>query len=95
MRRSGLLLLVGLLVFWAELAPGSGQKPPPGLPYRCTLPPETGPCKMNIKRYYYNPRQRRCMTFTWGGCQGNSNNFKTKEECERVCMRIRPANPTA
>ncbi|KYO43784.1 hypothetical protein Y1Q_0005840 [Alligator mississippiensis] len=51
----------------------------------CRLPPETGPCKMNLLRYYYNWVTRTCQQFTYGGCQGNANNFKTHLECENRC----------
>ncbi|XP_059583818.1 kunitz-type U19-barytoxin-Tl1a-like isoform X1 [Alligator mississippiensis] len=51
----------------------------------CRLPPETGPCKMNLLRYYYNWVTRTCQQFTYGGCQGNANNFKTRLECENRC----------
>ncbi|XP_054836467.1 kunitz-type serine protease inhibitor textilinin-2-like [Eublepharis macularius] len=89
MRRSGLLLLVGLLVFWAELAPGTGQTSPPAAPsHQCLLPPDTGPCKANTPHYYYNTIQQRCLVFVYRGCKGNSNNFKTKEVCEEACIEV-------
>ncbi|XP_048353361.1 protease inhibitor 1-like [Sphaerodactylus townsendi] len=56
-----------------------------GVPKRCRLPPETGPCKMRIERYYYDHAKRTCLEFTYGGCRGNSNNFHTKEECMGAC----------
>ena len=27
----------------------------------------------------------RCVRFTYGGCQGNENNFLTKRDCEETC----------
>ncbi|GFS71687.1 kunitz-type serine protease inhibitor taicotoxin [Nephila pilipes] len=51
----------------------------------CSLPPETGPCRANMQRYYYDGDSNSCKTFTYGGCQGNENNFKTKEDCENKC----------
>ncbi|KAJ6651565.1 hypothetical protein lerEdw1_020838, partial [Lerista edwardsae] len=88
MHALSLLLLLGLLTLWAELTPVAGQGVPPA--ERCHLPPETGPCKRNLKRYYYSPAHRTCLLFTYGGCHGNSNNFETKEACEAACRRIRP-----
>ena len=26
-----------------------------------------------------------CYSFQWGGCDGNMNNFGTKEDCMRTC----------
>ena len=51
----------------------------------CSLPPETGPCRAAFPRYYYDPSTQQCKHFIYGGCQGNENNFKTFEECEKRC----------
>nr|C1IC50.1 RecName: Full=Protease inhibitor 1; AltName: Full=Kunitz inhibitor KIn-I; Flags: Precursor [Walterinnesia aegyptia]ABX82867.1 Kunitz inhibitor I [Walterinnesia aegyptia] len=80
MSSGGLLLLLGLLTLWAELTPVSGR---PGL---CELPAETGPCKARIRAFYYNPHSHKCLEFTYGGCKGNANNFKTIDECNRTCV---------
>nr|XP_056700922.1 carboxypeptidase inhibitor SmCI-like [Euleptes europaea] len=63
---------------------------PLALRNRCQLPPETGPCKMRLWRYYYSSAQKRCLEFIYGGCKGNGNNFETKEACEKACG-ARPA----
>ncbi|CAH3121610.1 unnamed protein product [Porites lobata] len=54
----------------------------------CNLPPKSGPCKAAIPRYYFNPRTYNCERFTYGGCRGNANNFKTLEECKASCLRL-------
>ncbi|XP_055333296.1 uncharacterized protein LOC129584903 [Paramacrobiotus metropolitanus] len=51
----------------------------------CLLPLETGPCRGTIPRWGYDPVQRACKTFLYGGCQSNGNNFATTEECEKIC----------
>lgn len=51
----------------------------------CSLPPETGPCRAYFRRYFHNATSGQCEKFVYGGCQGNSNNFKTLEDCEDSC----------
>ena len=52
----------------------------------CSLPQRTGPCRALFRRYYYNARSGQCEMFTYGGCQGNSNNFRTASQCEERCV---------
>ncbi|CAN8009769.1 unnamed protein product, partial [Ixodes pacificus] len=54
----------------------------------CFLPKKVGPCKAAIPRYYFDPNTGQCEPFTYGGCQGNANNFKTVKECLRFCNPI-------
>ncbi|XP_076348776.1 uncharacterized protein LOC143246253 isoform X2 [Tachypleus tridentatus] len=54
----------------------------------CHLPSDTGPCRAYSRNYYYNSENERCEVFVYGGCEGNKNNFKTKEECEETCGKI-------
>ena len=51
----------------------------------CASKPKRGPCKAKIQRYYFDEKQHRCKKFTYGGCGGNSNNYKTKQECFDTC----------
>ncbi|XP_022094920.1 papilin-like [Acanthaster planci] len=51
----------------------------------CSLPPEVGPCKKSIESYYFNPETGQCESFTYGGCHGNMNKFRTPEECDIKC----------
>jgi hypothetical protein len=53
----------------------------------CELPPETGPCDAAIRRYFHNATSQQCERFTYGGCGGNENNFKTLRECEDECEK--------
>ncbi|VDN21733.1 unnamed protein product [Cylicostephanus goldi] len=54
----------------------------------CGGPPQT--------RYFYDAPSRVCRPFTYTGCGGNENNFKTKGECihfcnaEIICLRGDP-----
>ncbi|XP_076822790.1 kappaPI-actitoxin-Avd3b-like [Clavelina lepadiformis] len=51
----------------------------------CNLPSKMGRCKGYHIRWFYNSEAASCQVFVYGGCRGNNNNFKTQEECERVC----------
>ena len=51
----------------------------------CLLPKKVGPCEALIPRYFYNIGTKRCERFSYGGCQGNANNFEAIEECEKTC----------
>ncbi|KAF8774024.1 uncharacterized protein LOC129985273 [Argiope bruennichi] len=52
---------------------------------RCKLQPDVGPCKASVVRYYYDENIKACIKFQYGGCKGNRNNFKDKDECEKAC----------
>ncbi|KAK8779762.1 hypothetical protein V5799_018897, partial [Amblyomma americanum] len=47
--------------------------------------PDPGPCFGYFPRYYFDKENRTCQQFIYGGCQGNGNNFETKELCEYSC----------
>ncbi|CAH1788178.1 unnamed protein product [Owenia fusiformis] len=51
----------------------------------CNLAPEVGDCDGVFERWYFEESLGQCLTFTWGGCGGNANNFRTQEECCRSC----------
>ncbi|HEY0653564.1 MAG TPA: BPTI/Kunitz domain-containing protein [Chryseosolibacter sp.] len=52
---------------------------------RCILQPATGFCRASFQKYYYDQSEKKCKTFTWGGC-GGVVPFNTLEEC-RVCEK--------
>ena len=51
----------------------------------CSLLPVSGPCSNNTLRWYYNYVVGRCQQFTYGGCDGNQNNFETLDNCLQQC----------
>jgi len=51
----------------------------------CALALDTGPCQGNLPRYGFDAQAGHCQLFTYGGCQGNANNFATLAECQGVC----------
>nr|XP_020633623.1 carboxypeptidase inhibitor SmCI-like [Pogona vitticeps] len=61
----------------------------------CTLPPQKGPCREDITRYYYNAKSKRCETFLYGGCMGNDNNFLTEEICKQACKVSEGSPPSS
>uniref|UniRef100_A0ABM5G4T9 Papilin-like isoform X2 n=1 Tax=Pogona vitticeps TaxID=103695 RepID=A0ABM5G4T9_9SAUR len=51
----------------------------------CWLPVEPGPCLGSFPRFYYNPVNKTCEKFIFGGCGGNENQFETLIECIWRC----------
>nr|ABO31437.1 venom protease inhibitor precursor [Oxyuranus scutellatus] len=84
MSSGGLLLLLGLLTLWEVLTPVSSKD----RPKFCHLPPNPGPCRAAIPRFYYNPHSKQCEKFIYGGCHGNANSFKTPDECNYTCLGV-------
>uniref|UniRef100_A0A8C6RSW4 Tissue factor pathway inhibitor n=1 Tax=Nannospalax galili TaxID=1026970 RepID=A0A8C6RSW4_NANGA len=56
-------------------------------PSYCYSPKDEGLCSSNITRYYFNPRNKACETFTYTGCGGNNNNFYYQEDCYHACAK--------
>ncbi|KAK6733639.1 hypothetical protein RB195_017410 [Necator americanus] len=57
---------------------------------RCTLPLEQGRCRGYFIRYGFDGYTGRCVSFTYGGCGGNSNNFESLKECQQACLAYTP-----
>ncbi|XP_038618632.1 WAP, Kazal, immunoglobulin, Kunitz and NTR domain-containing protein 1 [Tachyglossus aculeatus] len=51
----------------------------------CALPAVQGPCRRWEPRWAYSPLLRQCHSFVYGGCEGNGNNFESRERCEDAC----------
>lgn len=54
----------------------------------CTEPPVTGPCRASFKHWYYDPSSEKCNHFIYGGCDGNDNNFESKDACIDECSGV-------
>ncbi|GIY61357.1 papilin [Caerostris darwini] len=53
----------------------------------CDQEKVVGPCRAAFRRFFFNKQTGQCERFIYGGCQGNSNNFHSQEDCEAVCLR--------
>jgi len=51
----------------------------------CILPETRGNCRAMMTRWRYNAEIKDCVQFHFGGCDGNSNNFVSKEKCNAFC----------
>lgn len=57
------------------------------LPARCLPRRDKGPCNSKIVRYYFDKKANNCKYFLWGGCGGNSNNFRSRRFCVQTCVQ--------
>ena len=51
----------------------------------CSLPVMPGNCYEELERWFFDETSNTCRRFKYGGCNGNKNNFQTKEQCESRC----------
>ncbi len=58
----------------------------------CTDPFVVGPCRASFSRWYYDPLKKKCHRFTYGGCNGNENNFETSDKCMDDCSGVSGMN---
>lgn len=54
----------------------------------CFLPDDRGPCSDSVAKWFYDSRDGVCKQFLFGGCQGNQNQFSTRDECELRCGNV-------
>ncbi|XP_022252622.1 papilin-like [Limulus polyphemus] len=53
----------------------------------CAQPFDKGPCRGFFPQWYYDSRINICKRFIYGGCEGNSNRFSDRRECELRCVK--------
>uniref|UniRef100_A0A1A9X3C5 BPTI/Kunitz inhibitor domain-containing protein n=1 Tax=Glossina brevipalpis TaxID=37001 RepID=A0A1A9X3C5_9MUSC len=54
----------------------------------CRMPARKGVCRALIPRWSYDPQQKDCIEFKFGGCDGNDNNFPSYKSCMATCKGI-------
>jgi len=53
---------------------------------RCQQPKKIGHCRAAFPRYFFNSATKKCERFTYGGCGGNANNFRSETACRNACI---------
>ncbi|NXX96968.1 AMBP protein, partial [Centropus bengalensis] len=61
----------------------------------CRLPIAPGPCQKPGTRWAFDAAQGKCITFSYGGCKGNGNQFYSEKECKEYCGAPPLAGTTA
>ncbi|XP_005182679.1 male accessory gland serine protease inhibitor [Musca domestica] len=56
-----------------------------GLEHSKTTNSAGASCYAMIPSWSYNADAKECIHFVYGGCNGNENRFRTKEECLEMC----------
>ncbi|KAM7339970.1 hypothetical protein ACRRTK_000585 [Alexandromys fortis] len=54
----------------------------------CGVSKVVGKCRASIPRWWYNVTDGSCQLFVYGGCEGNGNNYQSKEECLAKCAGV-------
>ncbi|XP_052618172.1 kunitz-type protease inhibitor 2 isoform X1 [Peromyscus californicus insignis] len=81
--RALLALLASLLLSGAEAAGGDLD-----IHESCGVSKVVGKCRASIPRWWYNVTDESCQPFVYGGCEGNGNNYQSKEECLEKCAGV-------
>nr|XP_045011570.1 kunitz-type protease inhibitor 2 [Jaculus jaculus] len=76
-------LLVALL-----LSPAEAADVDRGIHESCRVSKVVGRCRASIPRWWYNVTDGSCQPFMYGGCEGNDNNYLSKEECLENCAGV-------
>uniref|UniRef100_A0A023G2N7 BPTI/Kunitz inhibitor domain-containing protein n=1 Tax=Amblyomma triste TaxID=251400 RepID=A0A023G2N7_AMBTT len=54
-------------------------------PARCLQLKSAGSCHGHNQRWFYDPQDKKCKGFTYSGCKGNNNRFRSERRCQKVC----------
>jgi hypothetical protein len=58
----------------------------------CKMTVDSGQCTNYIDMFYYDTFTAQCQSFIYGGCGGNRNRYRTKEECFQRCGHLSGAD---
>ena len=58
---------------------------------RCNLTKQPGNCRASSPRWFFNRKTKQCEPFSYGGCNGNLNNFLSEYDCWKGCRGKRHA----
>ncbi|XP_010346317.1 kunitz-type protease inhibitor 2 isoform X2 [Saimiri boliviensis] len=83
-RGRALLALLASLLLSGILA-ANGER---GIHDFCLASKVVGRCRASMPRWWYNVTDGSCQLFVYGGCDGNSNNHLSKEECLKKCAAV-------
>lgn len=72
---------------WLDLKMQSQLKEAELTKDHCSLPKDTGPCRLQIGRFFFNIDAGKCEPFVWGGCAGNENRFTSLYDCAQKCIK--------
>ncbi|XP_023822337.1 kunitz-type protease inhibitor 2 isoform X1 [Salvelinus sp. IW2-2015] len=51
----------------------------------CVVASDSGPCRAAFTMFYFDHSTSSCQHFIYGGCKGNSNRYRTLDECMARC----------
>uniref|UniRef100_A0A6I8PGT2 BPTI/Kunitz inhibitor domain-containing protein n=1 Tax=Ornithorhynchus anatinus TaxID=9258 RepID=A0A6I8PGT2_ORNAN len=64
---------------------GELDKDPFNYDDHCAASAMTGPCRAAFPRWYFDAQKDACVSFIYGGCRGNRNNYLTQRDCMASC----------
>ncbi|VDK68293.1 unnamed protein product [Litomosoides sigmodontis] len=57
---------------------------------RCLQKRDRGTCTGQFIRWHWDSERNTCQVFTYSGCDGNGNNFRSREDCFAACHQPTP-----
>ncbi|XP_037709951.1 male accessory gland serine protease inhibitor [Drosophila subpulchrella] len=67
--------------FWVQAKPEMCQQ----APSMVGMAQDGAACMAFMPAWTYDAAKNACSEFVFGGCGGNSNQFSSRDECEKAC----------